>query len=45
MPTLIVVVTVQVVQRWMNFAIANPGAPTLLHSRNAGGEIQGEELH
>ncbi len=24
MPTLIVVVTVQVVQRWMNFAIANP---------------------
>jgi ATP:ADP antiporter, AAA family len=24
MPTLIVVVTLQVVQRWMNFAIANP---------------------
>jgi AAA family ATP:ADP antiporter len=24
MPTLVVVVTVQVVQRWMNFAIANP---------------------
>jgi AAA family ATP:ADP antiporter len=24
MPTLIVVVTIQVLQRWMNFAIANP---------------------
>src|SRR4029079_9981217 len=34
MPTLIVVVTIQVVQRWMNFAIANPARPLFFTVRS-----------
>ena len=43
MPSLVVVVTVQVVQRWMNFAIANPARQVFFTVVSARGEIQGQK--
>ena len=42
-PSLAVVMIVQVVQRWMNFAIANPARQVFFTVLGARGEIQGEE--
>ena len=42
-PTLAVVVVVQVMQRWMNFAIANPARQVFFTVLGARGEVQGQE--
>jgi hypothetical protein len=43
MPTLAVVVTLQIVQRWMNFAIANPARQVFFYGDRPRGKIQSQE--